>query len=308
MPSPWKTGLSWKELASRLWKEFNGDDVLGQAAKLSYYFLLALFPMLIFLTALLGMLAGPGTQLRNELIGYIWRAMPPSAAELIQNTLGEVSRASGGAKLGFGILATLWAATGGMSGLVDGLNAAYAVKESRPWWKAKAIALGLTVAVSVLVITALGLVLYGPKAADFVVRHFGYADAFALAWKIVQWPLVIAFVLLALAIVYYFAPNVKEQRWRWITPGAVLALFLWFIATMGLRVYLTYFNSYAKTYGSLGAVIILMLWFYLTGVAILTGAELNSIIENAAAERGAPDAKLEGEKAPGERHGPRRAA
>jgi membrane protein len=309
MASLWKLGgLSWMGLAKRVWAEIEEDEVFGRAAQLAYYFLLALFPLLLFLISVIGFVMGSETGLRQSLFGYLGKVLPPSALDLVTTTMFEVSNASGGGKIAFGILAALWAASNGMGAVTQALNIAYDVKESRPWWKQRLTAVNLTVALSVLIISALLLVLYGGRIADYLADIFGYGDTFTMAWKILQWPIVLAFVLLAFALIYYFAPDLKKQKWIWVTPGAVLGVILWLAVSFGFRLYLHFFDSYSKTYGALGAVIILMLWLYLTGAAILIGGEINSEIEHAAADAGAPDAKAEGEKKPGEKGKSARAA
>lgn len=285
-------GLTPLELLKRTFRGAQEDDIVSQAAALSYYFLLALFPLLMFLISLLGVMAGPGTELRQALTEYMTRAMPGAAAVLVNRTLSEVSHAASGSKLAFGLLAALWAASGGMTAIVSSLNVAYDVSETRPWWKQKAVAILLTLAISVLVISALVLVLFGGRIAEWVAAHVGLGGVFVLTWKIAQWPLVLGVMLLAFAIVYYFAPNLKVPSWHWITPGACLGLFVWIAASGGLRVYLHFFDSYSKTYGSLGAVIILMLWLYLSGVALLIGAELNSEIGHAAEAHAVQEERL----------------
>lgn len=292
-------GLSWKETAKRVYAETTDDDVLGRAAQLSYYFLLALFPALLFLTSLLGYFAGEDSQLRASLFNYLNTVLPGDASKLISETVNDVTQSSGGGKFSFGVLATLWAASNGMGAISESLNAAYDLKETRPWWKVRLIAVGLTLALSFLIISSLVLVLYGHDLADTVAGKFGLSAAFALTWKIVQWPIVLGFVLLAFALIYYFAPDARDQDWKWITPGAVIGVALWLLISFAFKTYLEFFNSYSATYGSLGAVIILMLWFYFTGIAILVGGEMNSEIENEMAKQGAPDAKEKGEKAPG---------
>ncbi|MDQ5837332.1 MAG: YihY/virulence factor BrkB family protein [Acidobacteriota bacterium] len=294
-------GLSLKELGGRVYKETTEDGILGYAAQLSYYFLLALFPALLFMTSLLGYFAGEDSQLRAGLFRYLGAVLPGDASQLIAKTVNDVTQGSGGGKLSFGILATLWAASNGMTAISESLNAAYDLKETRPWWKVRLVAIGLTLALSFLIISSLVLVLYGHDLADTVAVKFGLGAAFALTWKIVQWPIVLAFVLLGFALIYYFAPDARDQDWKWITPGSVAGVALWLLVSFAFKTYLTFFNSYSATYGSLGAVIILMLWFYFTGAAILVGGEINSEIENAMAKRGAPDAKEKGEKRPGDR-------
>lgn len=299
MASLWKLhGLSPLVLTKRVWAEIQEDDVFGRAAQLSYYFLLALFPLLIFLTSVIGFALGSEGGLRSSLFSYLAQVMPPSAYTLIEGTMVEISNASSGSKLSFGLLAALWAASNGMGAISEALNIAYDVKESRPWWKHRLGAIGLTVALSVLIITALLLVLYGGRIFEGLAANFGLGSAFVTAWKIAQWPIVLAFMLLAFALIYYFAPDIREQKWAWITPGAALGVALWLLASFGFRTYLHFFDSYSNTYGSLGAVIILMLWLYLTGLAVLIGGELNAELEHMAAELGSPDAKAEGEKQP----------
>src|ERR1041385_2281763 len=292
-------GLSWKELGRRVYKETNEDGILGYAAQLSYYFLLALFPALLFLTSLLGYFAGEDSQLRAGLFRYLGAVLPGAASQLIAKTVNDVTAGSGGGKLSFGVLATLWAASNGMTAISESLNAAYDLKETSPWWKVRLVAIGLTLALSFLIISSLVLVLYGHDLADTVAVKYGLGAAFALTWKIVQWPIVLGFVLLGFALLYYFAPDARDQDWKWITPGSVAGVALWLLVSFAFKTYLTFFNSYSATYGSLGAVIILMLWFYFTGAAILVGGEMNSEIENEMAKQGAPDAKEKGAKAPG---------
>lgn len=295
--SLWKLGgLKPAILARRVWKEILSDKVFNRAAELSYYFLLALFPLLILLTSVFGAIIGEQTELREKLFNYLAQVMPPSALQLTDTTLKEVSEASGGGKISFGILATLWAASNGMGAITEALNVAYDVKETRPWWKTRLTAILLTLALGVLIITALIIVLAGGKIAQFVAANYSFGNVFTWTWKILQWPLVFVFITLAFALIYYFAPDVEDQSWQWITPGSVIGVFLWLLVSFGFRIYLQFFDSYGKTYGSLGAVIILMLWLYLTGVAVLIGGEANAEIEHAAAEAGAADAKHQGEK------------
>ena len=291
-------GIGWKELARRVWSEMSEDDVWGRAAQLSYYFLLAVFPLLIFLTTMLGYFAEAGTELRADLLRVLGTVVPPDATKLIFTTINEAEQNAGGGKLSFGILATLWAASNGMGAITESLNVAYEVKESRPWWKARLTAVLLTVGLAVLILTALALTLFGGHLAEYVAAHWMFGSVFVMTWKIVQWPIILAFVLLAFALIYYFAPDLRHQKWYWVTPGSAAGVALWLLVSFAFRLYLHYFDRYSMTYGSLGAVIILLLWFYLTGAAILTGGKVNAVIEHAAARRGVPEARLPGEKSP----------
>jgi membrane protein len=245
----------------------------------------------------IGLLLGSGTGLRHSLFNYLGKVLPGSASQLVSATMFEISSASGGGKISFGILAALWAASNGMGAISDSLNAAYHVKETRPWWKRRLIAIGLTVVLAVLIISALVLVLSGGKIADFLAANLGFTEVFTIAWKVLQWPIVLFFLLLAFALIYYWAPDLKDQHWKLVTPGSLIAVAMWLLVSFGFRLYLHFFDSYSKTYGSLGAVIVLMLWFYFTGAAILIGGEVNSDIEDAAARDRDPDAKQKGEKA-----------
>jgi len=246
----------------------------------------------------IGLVLGAGTGLRHALFNYLSQIMPSSAFELIDKTMWEVSSASGAGKLSFGLLAALWASASGVGAMMESLNNAYDSKERRSWWKQRLVALGLTVALSVLIIGAVIVIFGGSKIAEYLGAHYGFSDAFVTTWKILQWPIALAFMLLAFALIYYLAPDVRKQSWKWITPGSVIGIVLWLLVSFAFKGYLHFFNSYSKTYGSLGAVIVLMLWLYLTGAAVLIGGEINAEIENAAAERGAADAKLKGEKKP----------
>ena len=304
MASLWRLGgLSWLALAKRVWAEIQKDNVFGRAAELSYYFLLALFPFLIFLTSVIGLVLDSGTGTRHALFGYLARIMPPSAFQLIDNTMTEVSTSSGGGKLSFGILAALWAASNGLGAITESLNTAYDLKETRSWWKQRLTAIGLTMALSVLIIGALVLVVAGGRIAEWLAATYGFGPVFPLTWKIIQWPVVLACMTFAFALIYYVAPDFREQAWQWLTPGSVIGVVLWLLVSLGFRIYLHFFNSYSATYGSLGAVIVPMLWLYLTGAAVLIGGEVNSEIENAAAKQGDPEAKEKGEKAPNEKNG-----
>lgn len=268
-----------KSFLKRLYTRINQHDLFARCAQLSYYFLLALFPLLVFLVTLLGYFAEAGSLLRNSLLGYLGQVMPYSAITLVHSTLDEINDARGGGKLSFSLLAALWVASSGMGAISDTLNIAYDVRETRPWWRVRLISIALTVAFTVFIMAALVIVLYGGKIGDSIAASLGYSVAFAIAWRLLQWPIVLLFVFLTFETIYCFAPNLPRRPWRWWTPGGVFAVLLWLIISFGFRLYLHFFNSYSRTYGSLGAVIVLMLWFYLTGMAVLLGGEINSELE-----------------------------
>ena len=296
--SIWALGeLTWRELARRVWRGINQNDLLNRAYELAYNFLLAVFPMLVFLVALLGALASQGSKLTNDLFLYIQLALPPLAFQLLVKTLNEVTQNAFGGKLTFGLLFALLIASGGMTQLISTLNAAYEVRETRSWLRVHLTSLGLTVAMSLLIVAAQLLVLTGGQLLESLGQAVGLTTITFVTVKILRWALALGFVVFAFAAIYYFAPDVEEQHWYWITPGSVVGVLLWAAASAGLRAYLHFFNTYSKTYGSLGAVIILMLWFYVTGLAFLVGGQINATIEHAAAEHGHIEAKAPGRKA-----------
>lgn len=285
IPSIWKLGgLTWRQLSSRTWHQFWKDRVLDQSAMLSFYLLLSIFPLCLFLIALLGLLLQSGPVLKETLHQYFAAVLPPSASTLIDATLGEISRGSGTLKLSVALLFTWWSASQGMLALVEGLNVAYEVGESRPWWKKYLVASGLTIASLVLFACALLLLIYGGRFSESIASHFGYSGFIVGMWQILTWLLLLAFVLMAFNILYVYAPNVKHRRWHWLMPGTVVGITLWLLGSFGFRLYLSLFNSYTVTYGSIGAVIILLLWLYLSGIAILIGGEVNSEIEKASGQ------------------------
>jgi membrane protein len=275
-----------RDFLERVWARAEQDELLGRAAQLSYYFLLALFPLLLFLITLFGYFNGGGTRLRHQLMSYLGNVMPSSALQLVVNTIDEVTNARGSGKLSFGLLVALWAASSGVNAIGQALNAAYDVPETRRWWKLRLLSMGLTVALAILIIFALLIVLYGGRLGRFLAALVHEGHAFSLAWKILQYPIALAFVFIAFSLIYQFAPNLSakrrgkrlpasDYRRRWLSPGVAVAVMLWLLVSLGFRLYLHFFNSYSATYGSLGALIIMMLWFYLTGAAILLGGEIN---------------------------------
>lgn len=296
--SAWKLGgLSWRTLGRRVWHELYAGGLLTHAAALAFYFLLALFPLLLFLITILGFLTDSGNEMRAALLAQLSRIAPPTASALVYATVEEVAQNADGGKLSFGLLTSLWVASSGVAALGESLNAMYGVVESRPYWKARFSALGLTMAIVVLIVSALMLMLYGGEIGEVIANHFNQGSHFITLWSVLQVPIALLFVLFSFALIYYFAPDLRDQKWYWITPGAVIGILLWLLVSVLFRVYLRHFDSYSLTYGSLGAVIVLSLWFYLTGTAILLGGKINAEIENAAAEAGMPEAKHHGEKA-----------
>lgn len=281
MPTLWtRAGLTWRQLGMRLWRQIWEDDVLGRCAELGYFFLFSVFPLLLFLTTLLGYLAGASAQLRWSLFWYIARLSPSQeVTSLLANTLNEITVARSGPKLYVSLLLAIWVASNGMLAVGRTLNAAYGFRETRRVWIRRPLAMVLTVVFAVLVAGALALVFYGGMIADALASRLVVGPFLLVLWQVLRWPLVIAFLVVSFDIIYNFAPNLRGSMDRhWWTPGAVTGVVLLLGASIALRSYLSYFHRLTTAYGSLGAVILLLFWFYLIGFAILMGGEVNSEI------------------------------
>jgi membrane protein len=279
-------------LVKRTASEVIDDNCLGMAAQLSYYFALALFPALIFLVSL-------ASYFPRDIIGDVLAALapvtPPEVVSLVRKQLESILSAEKGGLLTLGVLGALWSSSAAVVAIVDTLNRAYDIEEGRQWWKVRLIALGLTIGLAFFILLAFTLVVAGPELAARISESMGLGEAFRVGWLIIQWPVVFALVTLGVAIVYYVAPD-ADQDWVWITPGSILATVLWVLISLGFRLYVTKFGDYNATYGALAGAIVLLLWFYFSGMAILIGGELNAEIEHAS-----PGGKAPGEKRPGER-------
>ena len=285
-------GRSFRGFFRELFHSIDKDDIFGRSAQLAYYFFFALFPGFVFLSALMATVSG--SRLRENLMVHLPRLVPPQVFDLLQKTFSETSHVTD--KLTFGAIVALWSATVGMAAACDTLNAVHDIQESRPYWRVRLVALVLTVVTALLLLCAVVALFTG----DAMIRLSDYGTQWTLIAliKTAEWIVAFGSVALIFALIYYFAPDTRERRWHWITPGAALGIVLWIVATVGLRIYLHFFNSFLVTYGSLGAVIILLTWFYIGGFAMLTGAEVNAVIEDKAAKQGNPDATPKGEKSP----------
>lgn len=281
-------GLSWGTLGKRVVSQVLDDDLLGVAAQLAYFFLFSLFPLLLFLTTLLGYFADD-VVVRGRIFGFLEELIPTQEAfVLVRDTLDEVISERGGGKLSFGLLAALWAASAGMVALIRGLNTAFDVGDDRAWWKNRLRALSFVLLLGVQLGVTLVLIFSGAEIGEALAQWLRLGLYFGPLWAIFSWLLVLASLILTFDVLYNLGPHLERYRWRWLTPGAVAGVWLWLAVSLGFRLYLSYFDNYSRTYGSLGTVIILLLWFYLTGIAILVGAEINSEIYKAE-QRTAPE-------------------
>jgi membrane protein len=265
-----------KDLFNHVWNECDRDDVFGRAAQLAFYLMFSIFPMLLFLAALLAFLPIPG--LIESLLGYLSRVLPEEAYRMLRGTAVEVLQNQRPGLLSIGLLITIWSSSSAMAALIGSLNYAYSVKEHRPWWQQRILAIVLTIGLAVFTILGLALVFFGGTIGESIAQIYGFGSAYHIFWNVAQWPLLILFVLLGIDLIYYLAPNLR-LRWRWITPGSVFAVVCWIVISYGLRFYLARFSNYNATYGSIGGVMVMMLWLYLTGLVILIGGEINSTLE-----------------------------
>jgi len=282
--NPWSLGgLTLTELGRRLWDESQKDELLGRAAQLSYYALLALFPALIFLTALMGLFSVQSFM--PELMSYLRNVLPADALSMVQRFLTQVAEGSGANILSLGALGALWASSSGVTAIMDALNVVFGVKEDRrPFWRVRLTAIVLTTGLAGFVIMSLALVLYGPTIGRWIADLMGFDVVFTWIWNVLQWPIIATLMLIVVAAIYHICPDRRHKRWRWVTPGSVFAVLMWLLVSLGFKAYVDNFGDYNKVYGSIAGVIVLMLWFYWSGMVLLLGGEINAEIEKAAAE------------------------
>ena len=274
-----KVPLTWRQILQRTFKEaFWEDNCLGMAAQLAYYFFFALFPALLFLLALASYF--PVTTLIDDMFRTLGGFVPPEALTLITEQIVKISKSEDAGLLSLGVLLAVSSSSAAMTAIIDTLNRAYGIEEQRPWWKVRLTAIGLTIGVAIFILVSFALILTGPTLATELAKNWGLGPAFEWTWKILQWPVIFAMVSVSIAFIYQYAPDVK-QEWVWLTPGSVLATTLWLVASLGFKYYVANWGAYTETYGLLGAVMILLLWFYISGLVILIGAEMNVEIEHA---------------------------
>jgi membrane protein len=279
--------IPYRRVAKRVWRGIFEDRVFGWAAELGFYFLFALFPTLICASSIVGLVARSAHQFYAQLLGHLAIVIPTSAMGAVLKTFNETTTAATSGKVTFGLIAAIWSASVGVSALQETLNGVYKIEDRRSYFVARLQAIGLTILLILMVTLGLGSMLAGDYFAhlighevhDTILRVAGIA-----AVRLVSWALACVVLALTFAAVYYWAPDCN-MKWHWITPGAVMGIVGWMLSSLGFRLYLHYFNTYSVTYGSLGAVVILLMWFYITGLMLLLGAEINSQIEAAAAEK-----------------------
>ena len=270
--------FDWKWFFIRLYERSFETDLFNRAAQVAFYFSFSLFPFLLFLVSVFGLILESTDTLRKELFAYLGRILPVSAFELVRTTVNEVSQGSTSSKITLGILITLWSASAGVDSIRSALNAVYDLPETRFWGKVKLQSLALTVLVVILVALVLAFFFIGWRLVQIGLAAAGLQVTSPLVLVSIQWIAVILVLLFACEVIYNLLPNFKVHKWIWITPGSVVAILVWITLTSGFRLYLLFFDTYSRTYGSLGAVIILMFWLYLTSVALLLGGLINAVL------------------------------
>ena len=262
----------------RLYQKAFYDDIFSSAAQVAFYFSFSIFPLLLFLVTLFGLILDSTEQYQKQLFDYLQQIMPSRAFELVRNTLLEVVQNSSTGKLTFGFLVAFWSASAAMDSLRIALNHVYSLKEDRYYWTTKSLSLLLTLGIGSLFFIALAIIFYGTNLISYIFGYFSITvESDFILWLL---KLMTAFIVIKLifAMLYNLLPNHSGFRWDWTTTGANVGIILWLILSFSFRLYLQYFDTYAKTYGSLGAMIVLMLWLYLTALVILIGGAINAIL------------------------------
>jgi membrane protein len=284
--------FKWKIFFVKLYDKAFDVDIFSRSAQVAFYFAFSFFPLLFFLVSLFGLILESTTDLQNELFQYLGQIMPRAVFILVRKTVEEVIENSSSGKLTIGLVITLWSASAGIDSIRSALNAVYGLKETRNWFNTKFQSLVLTLIIIGLVAIGLMLVFYGWQMVGIILGSMNLEITSPWVLVSIQWVSFLLVMLLAVEMIFSWVPNYGKFRWIWLTPGSLVAIGLWLLLTTGFRVYLQYFNNYNKTYGSLGAVIILMLWLYLTSMVILIGGAINSVLAEMDEEKIVePDAK-----------------
>jgi membrane protein len=271
--------------------EFLDDEMSTYASALAYQMLFSLFPFLLFLIALIGFLHLPDffswLRLQSELV------LPPQALDLVNPVIDQLQQSKGGL-LSIGIFIALWTASAGVRLMMSAMNAAYDVAEERPVWKRIPLSVLYTIGIAMMMLAVAALMVTGPQVMNWLAAQIGMEDFIVTLWTILRWPLIVMLLMVAVALIYYVMPDVK-QEFRFITPGSVLAVVVWILASLGFGYYVKTFADYNAMYGSIGAIIVLLLYFYISAAVLLLGAEMNAVVEHMSAE-----GKDKGEKEEGD--------
>ncbi|HEY7154240.1 MAG TPA: YihY/virulence factor BrkB family protein [Gemmataceae bacterium] len=276
-------GLSFRQLVGRTYRAMDQHDTLNHAAVVAFYAMLSLAPLLSLVLAFaLGAQTGVAAQIKT----LCEELMPQEAFDMVGHQIDKIQSSSPVGLVSLSILILLWSASSLFVAVMDTTNAAYGVRDERPWWKKRLLALLLTVVETILLVGACLTIALWPR----VMGWLGLGTLATTLATVVQWLVVVAALLTAFALAYYFGPNV-EQQWEWITPGSALGVLVLIAASLGFQLYLHFGNTYSETYGVLAGVVLMMLWMYLAALALLVGAEVNCVIEHAA-----PHGRARGQK------------
>ena len=274
------SGRSWRDVLRRTVRELRDDNMTDWAAALTYYSALSLFPALIVFVALVGVF-GQYPETSDAILDMVRKIGPSSAVETVEGPVTSVVRAKGGAGtlLGVGLLGALWSASGYLGAFIRASNIVYETDEGRPFWKLRPLQIVMTIMMVLAVaLVAMTLVATGP-VAQAVGEGLGLGDAAVVAWEIAKWPVLVVVALTMFSVLYRVAPNARVPGFWWVSPGAVVAMLAWLAASAGFAIYVANFGSYNKTYGTLGAVVVFLVWLWITNLAILLGAEFNAELE-----------------------------
>lgn len=270
--------FDWKVFFSKLWDRILETDIFDRSAQTAFFFTFALFPLLFFIVSLFGLVIGTTDTLREELFSYLHRLMPAVVYTLVSTTLLEIVRNSSSTKVILGLAAALWAASAGVDAIRNALNAVYSLKEYRSWWQSKLQSVLMTLAMVLLVGGVLLVMFYGGRFATSMSETAGVTVTSFWIVAGIQWITIVAILLVACELIYNLLPAFRPRRWIWLNTGSVVAIVSWIVLTGAFRLYLQYFNSYDRTYGSLGAVIVTMLWLYFTAMSVMIGGIINVVV------------------------------
>jgi membrane protein len=289
MKLPIPLGQFLRELNAKM----NEDNVYNGAAALGFYLTLAIFPAMILTMGLIPYLPIPRVDM--AITDLMHQALPSDAAAMFTNVVEEVMDKQHGGIVSVGALGTLWAASTGMYAIMQQLNITYDVKEARSFFRARLVAIGLSILFGTLMLLTLSLVVLGGIVQDWIGNRFGFSGALLMFFAVLRWVIIVMSILLAFSLTYYLAPNVEEQKFKFVTPGGIVATVLLLVASAGFAVYVQRFAEYSAVYGGIGAVVALMMWLYIAGLVMLIGSEVNVLVEHHA-----PEGKEIGERAPGQ--------
>ena len=279
----------------KLYRRWSDNAITDRAAQLTYYFVFALFPFLFFLVTLTAYL--PLQSAMQDMLARLDQLMPGQAMAIVQDQLQKLLTVQRPKLLTVSLALASWSASRGVDAIRTALNLAYDVKESRPFWRTQSMAIGITVIGAVVVLVSITLIALGGKGGEWLADRLGVEQVYAMVWGFLRWPITMFLIMFVAATLYYVLPDV-EQEWRFITPGSVVGTALWLLSTWGFTQYAEHFGKYDVTYGSIGGVIVLLTWLYLTGLIFILGGEINAILEHAAHEGKAPGARAAGEAPP----------